>query len=94
MIVIEEIHRKISKELGIKESLVEEINRIQYQFLVEEIKKGEKSISLIHIGKWLRRPYKTWIHNGRKYETRSLDNPRIVELLRKKYNEDHPELKD
>ncbi len=69
MVVIEDIHKKIAKELAFKESLIEEINRIQYQFLFDELKKGEKGISLIHIGKWIRRPYKTWVHNGRTYHT-------------------------
>ncbi len=92
MVVIEEIHKKIAKELEIKESIVEEINRIQFQFLAEEIKKGESNISLIHIGKWIRRPYKTWMHNGRKYEVRnSLDHPRFK---KQEENEDNPELKN
>lgn len=79
MIVIEDIHRKIANELGIKESIVEEVNRIQYEVLSEEMKSGKNGISLIHIGKWLRREYKTWIHNGVTYHGKGFTKEQLNE---------------
>jgi len=55
MVTINDIHRKVALQLGIKESVVEEVNRVQYEFAVSTMKDAEHSISLIRIGKLVKK---------------------------------------
>ena len=69
MITINDIHRKVAFKLGIKESIVEEVNRCQYEFTISTMKDAEHSISLKRIGKLIRKP------NGIKKYWRRISEP-------------------
>lgn len=62
MVTIEQISRKVAKDLNMKESIVDRIHRIQYKFLYDTIQSGSlENIQLIYIGKFIK---------GKKYEFR------------------------
>ena len=51
--VIEDISRKVSKELGIKYDIVERLHRIQYRFLFENLQSDDlNDVQLMYIGKF------------------------------------------
>lgn len=53
--LIEDISRRVSKKLDIKFELVDRIHKLQYKFMLEAMKEGEKDIKLIHIGKFIKK---------------------------------------
>jgi len=72
MVTVNDIHRKVSLELGIKESIIEEVNRVQYEFTIAIMKGGIDSISLKRIGKILRKKQR---NRGFKEHWRRLHKP-------------------
>lgn len=53
--VIEDISRKIAKELGLPIGIVDMVHRSQYQFLVDTMREYEKDVHLIYIGKFVKK---------------------------------------
>lgn len=53
--VTEDISRKIANKLGLKFKLVDDINRFQYQFVVDTIKEANNNVHLIYIGKFVKK---------------------------------------
>lgn len=52
---IDLITGKVAKELGISELLVDQINRVQYKFLMNTIQSGDMSgMSMIYLGKFIK----------------------------------------
>lgn len=64
--VTEDISRKVAEKLGLKFRLVDDINRFQYQFLLDTIKEGKDNIHLMYIGKFVKKaPRKQYTKNDR-----------------------------
>lgn len=55
MVVIEEVHKKVAKELDIKESIIEECNRAQYEWMILHMKENKSNVKLLGIGKWIKK---------------------------------------
>ena len=53
--VIEDISRKVAKQLNLPIGLVDEIHRSQYQYLVDTMKECDKNVHLIYIGKFVKK---------------------------------------
>lgn len=53
--LIEDISRKVSKDLNVKFDTVDRLHKLQYKFMLEIMKEGEYDIKLIHIGKFVRK---------------------------------------
>ena len=53
--VIEDISRKVAKQLNLPIGLVDEIHRSQYQYLVDMMKEGDMNVHLIYIGKFVKK---------------------------------------
>ena len=67
MITSIEIQERVAKELDIKESIVDEVNRVQYEFCVSTMKEGTSGFKIIHIGKWIkknRKPFRKLQHDS------------------------------
>lgn len=68
---IDLITGRVAKELGLSEILVDQINRVQYKFLVETMQSGSmSSVSMIYLGKFIK---------NKRYESIRRDIPRIQE---------------
>jgi len=65
--LIEDISRKVSKDLNVKFDTVDRIHKLQYKFMLEVMKEGEFDIKLIHIGKFVRK------HRNDKYKATRAD---------------------
>ena len=50
-----EIHKEVANKLNVQEELVDELNRLQYDFLEHDMKEYEH-VKLNVLGKWLFRP--------------------------------------
>jgi len=62
---IEDINKRIAEKLGLTIKLVTEINRFQYQFLLDTIKEGNDNVHLIYIGKFVKKaPRKPYTKNN------------------------------
>lgn len=58
MVTIEDVSKKVSKDLNIHYDIVEKLHRIQYKFLYETMVSGNlKDVQLIYIGKFTKNKY-------------------------------------
>lgn len=68
---IDLITGKVAKELGLSLILVDQINRVQFKFLMEIMQSGSMSgVSHIYLGKFTK---------NKKYGTSKRDIPRVQE---------------
>lgn len=58
MVTLDQISRKIAKDLNIDEDTVERISRIQFKFLLDNIQSESlEDVQLMYIGKFVKNNY-------------------------------------
>ena len=51
-IKLDDISKQVAKDLGEKEFIVREINRIQWKIVFDNIRSNENNVKLIYLGKF------------------------------------------